>query len=42
VLIWGYKITDIYSLYASEVMLFDEINAARVGALQQYLRLLYV
>ena len=34
----GYKITDVYSLYASEVMLFDEINAARVGALQQYLR----
>ena len=34
----GYKITDIYSLYASEVMLFDEVNAARVGALQQYLR----
>mgnify|MGYP000999626877 FL=1 len=34
----GYKITDVYSLYASDVMLFDEINAARVGALQQYLR----
>ena len=34
----GYKITDVYSLYASEVMLFDEVNAARVGALQQYLR----
>ena len=34
----GYKITDVYSLYASEVMLFDEINAARVGAIQQYLR----
>lgn len=34
----GYKITDIYSLYASEIMLFDEIEAARVGALQQYLR----
>ena len=34
----GYKITDIYSLYASEIMLFDDINAARVGALQQYLR----
>ena len=34
----GYKITDVYSLYASEVMKFDEINAARVGALQQYLR----
>ena len=34
----GYKITDVYSLYASEVMKFDEIDAARVGALQQYLR----
>ena len=34
----GYKITDVYSLYASEIMLFDEIEAARVGALQQYLR----
>ena len=34
----GYKITDIYSLYASEIMLFDEIDAAKVGAYQQYLR----
>ena len=34
----GYKITDVYSLYASEVMKFDEIDAARVAALQQYLR----
>jgi len=34
----GYKITDVYSLYASDVMKFDEIDAARVGALQQYLR----
>ena len=34
----GYKITDVYSLYASEIMKFDEIDAARVGALQQYLR----
>ena len=34
----GYKITDIYSLYASEIMLFDEIRAAKVGAYQQYLR----
>ena len=34
----GYKITDIYSLYASEIMLFDEIEAARIGAYQQYLR----
>ena len=34
----GYKITDIYSLYASEIMLFNEIDAAKVGAYQQYLR----
>lgn len=34
----GYKVTDIYSLYASEIMLFDEIKAAEVGALQLYLR----
>ena len=34
----GYKVTDIYSLYASEIMLFDEIEAAKIGALQLYLR----
>ncbi|MDC0879621.1 MFS transporter, partial [Flavobacteriaceae bacterium] len=34
----GYKITDIYSLYASEVMMYDQINAAKIGAYQQYLR----
>ena len=34
----GYKITDIYSLYAAEIMLFNEIEAARIGAYQQYLR----
>ena len=34
----GYKITDIYSLYASEVMMFDDIESAKVGAYQQYLR----
>ena len=34
----GYKITDIYSLYASEVMMFDDIQSAKVGAYQQYLR----
>jgi sugar phosphate permease len=34
----GYKITDIYSLYASEVMLYDEIESAKIGAYQQYLR----
>ena len=34
----GYKITDIYSLYASEVMMYDDIQSAKVGAYQQYLR----
>ena len=34
----GYKITDIFSLYASEVMLFNEVEAAQVGAFQLYLR----
>lgn len=34
----GYKLTDIYSLYASDVMLYDQIQAAEVGALQLYLR----
>ena len=34
----GYRVTDIYSLYASEIMLYDEIEAAKVGALQLYLR----
>lgn len=34
----GYKITDIYSLYAKDVMMYDEINASRVGAFQLYLR----
>ena len=34
----GYKVTDIYSLYASEVMQFNQIEAANVGSLQLYLR----
>jgi len=34
----GYKITDIFSLYASEVMLFNEVEAAQVGTFQLYLR----
>ena len=34
----GYKLTDIYSLYASEVMLYNQIEAAEIGALQLYLR----
>lgn len=34
----GYKLTDIYSLYAFEVMLYSEIKAAEIGSLQLYLR----
>ena len=34
----GYKVTDIYSLYASEVMLFNDVEAAKIGSLQLYLR----
>ena len=34
----GYKVTDFYSLYASEVMFFDQIEAAKVGAVHLYLR----
>ena len=34
----GYKITDIYSLYASDVMFYDQIKAAEIGSLQLYLR----
>ena len=34
----GYKVTDYYSLYASEVMFYDQIEAAKVGAVQLYLR----
>ncbi len=34
----GYKLTDIFSLYAKEIMLFDEVEAAQVGTFQLYLR----
>ncbi len=34
----GYKVTDIYSLYASDVMDFDNLEAANIGSLQLYLR----
>lgn len=34
----GYKITDILSLYASEVMLYDEVKAAQTGTFLQFLR----
>jgi len=34
----GYKITDILSLYASEVMLYDEVKSAQTGTFLQFLR----
>ncbi|MAC93238.1 MAG: MFS transporter [Flavobacteriaceae bacterium] len=35
---FGYKVTDIYSLYASDVMNFNEIESANISSLQLYLR----
>ena len=34
----GYKITDVFSLFAKEVMLYDEIEAAKVGTYLLYIR----
>ena len=34
----GYKVTDIFSLYAAEIIQFNEVDAAKVGAFQMYLR----
>lgn len=34
----GYKITDVLSLYASEVMLYNEVKAAQTGTFLQFLR----
>lgn len=34
----GYKITDVFSLYAKEVMLYDEIESAEVGTYLLYIR----
>lgn len=34
----GYKITDIISQYAEEVMHYDQVDAAKVGTLLQFLR----
>jgi len=34
----GYKITDILSQYAKEVMLYDEVKSAQVGTFIQFLR----
>ena len=34
----GYKITDVISLYAKEVMLYDQVQAAQVGTFLLYIR----
>lgn len=34
----GYKITDIFSQYANEVMLYDQVKSAQVGTFLQFLR----
>lgn len=34
----GYKITDVLSQYANEVMLYDQVKSAQVGAFLQFLR----
>ncbi|WP_343486817.1 MFS transporter [Allomuricauda sp. d1] len=34
----GYKITDVISQYAEEVMLYNQVNSAKVGTLLQFLR----
>lgn len=34
----GYKLTDVFSLYAKEVMLYNEIEAAQVGTFLLYIR----
>ena len=34
----GYKITDILSQYANEVMQYDQVKSAQVGTFLQFLR----
>lgn len=34
----GYKITDIFSLYAQDVMLYDQVQSAQVGTFLLYVR----
>ncbi|MBT8256469.1 MAG: MFS transporter [Bacteroidia bacterium] len=34
----GYKITDVFSLYAKEVMKYDEVDSAKVGTFLLYIR----
>ena len=34
----GYKITDVFSLYAQDVMLYDQVDAAKVGSFLLFIR----
>jgi sugar phosphate permease len=34
----GYKITDIFTLYANEIMQFNELNSAKIGSFLLFLR----
>ena len=34
----GYKITDVFSQYASDVMLYDQVKSAKVGTFLLYIR----
>lgn len=34
----GYKITDVFSLYATDVMLYDQVQSAQVGTFLLYVR----
>jgi nitrate/nitrite transporter NarK len=34
----GYKITDVFSLYAQDVMLFDQVQSAQVGTFLLFIR----
>ncbi len=35
---FGYKVTDLYSLYASDIMGYNEVKSANISSLQLYLR----
>ncbi len=35
---FGYKMTDVFSLYANKVMLYDEIESAKIGTYLLYMR----
>ncbi len=34
----GYKLTDVFSLYAKEVMLYNEVESAQIGTYLQFIR----